>query len=73
MNDIPETLEQLYSPGTPMSEVHPDFRGMSLQLWRKLKISEQAKKYLAKLNPGEAPLSKQSIATARDNYGMKGM
>jgi len=56
-----------------MSEVHPDFRGMSLQLWRKLKISEQAKKYLAKLNPGEAPLSKQSIATARDNYGMKGM
>ena len=71
--EIPETLEQLYPSGTKLSEVHPNFRGMSLKNWRKLKISEQAKKYLAKLNPAEAPLSKQSIATARDNYGMKGM
>lgn len=69
----PETLEQLYPPGTSLSEVNPDFRGMSFRLWRKLKITEQADKYLATLNPADAPLSKQRQATARDNYGMKGM
>ena len=70
--NYPETLEQLYPRNTPLSEVHPDFRGMPLTLWRKLKITEQAEAYLAKLNSAEAPLAKQRIATARDNYGMKG-
>ena len=73
MTNQPETLEQLYPSNTPLSEVHPDFPGMPLALWRKLKITEQAEEYLVKLNPAEAPLAKQRIATPRDNYGMKGM
>jgi len=47
----PDSLEQLYPTGTPMKEVHPEFRGMSLPLWQKLKMHERVEKYLKTSKP----------------------
>ncbi|HLG97200.1 MAG TPA: hypothetical protein VKX49_12885 [Bryobacteraceae bacterium] len=34
-----------------MKEVHPEFRGMSLPLWQKLKMHERVEKYLKTSKP----------------------
>jgi len=76
---IPTQLSQLYppnTPNTPMSEVDPDFRGMSLLLWRQLKISEQAEHWRKKQQGKPALPQKwreRAPATARDRYGLKGI
>jgi hypothetical protein len=69
-------LSDLYPSGTKMSEVHPDFRGMSLERWKLLKISEQANAYQKTITAEQkkaAPISAQRIWTPRDSYGMKGV
>lgn len=68
----PTTLAQLYPADTPMSEVSPDFAGMSLRTWRSLKIAEQAEAY-RKTRVGAKPEKWQgrAIWTPRDSYGMK--
>ena len=69
----PETLEELYSPGTKLREVQEDFRGMPLKLWQRLKLDELAARNRQTLNPADAPLSKKAIATPRDSYGWKSL
>jgi hypothetical protein len=72
---IPDTLAELYPEGTSLSEVHPDFRGMPLKRWRKLKDREQCEAWLATLDQKKvgAPINRKAVATKRDSYGMKGM
>lgn len=66
-----ETLDQLYSPGTPLSEVKPEFRGMSFKLWRSLKLTEQCNEQLKTADYEHAPLKDQRGWTPRDDYGRK--
>lgn len=70
-----------------MSEVHPDFRGMTLDKWRMLKITEQCDERQSLPAPvdnqfwidSERPAIKRAgfgkgrVATARDDYGIKGV
>ena len=65
-------LKDLFTRGSKLSDVPPDFRGMPYREWRRLEMARQAERYRAKLDPAEAPLSKQRIWTPRDGYGMKG-
>ena len=70
----PTELSQLYPAGTPMSEVAPDFRGMSLAGWRHQKLLQQFKSYQDSI-PADAPkpLAEKAVSTPRDNYGLKGI
>jgi hypothetical protein len=70
---IPDTLAELYPEGTSLSEVNPDFRGMPLKRWRKLKDREQCEAWLAALDKSNAPINRKSVATPRDSYGIKGI
>ena len=54
-------LSQLYPRGTKMSEVAPDFQGMSLKLWQRLDMERQAEAHRKTLDPKDAPLSKQRL------------
>jgi hypothetical protein len=65
-------LADLFSSGSHLSDVPPEFRGMPLRQWQELKTAEQCSRYIAMLNPENAPLSKQRVWTPRDGYGMKG-
>jgi hypothetical protein len=68
-------LTDLYPPETPMSEVHPNFHGMSLRRWKLLDLSRQAEAFRKAhpIKPEDAPLSQQRIWTPRDSYGLKGV
>jgi hypothetical protein len=68
-----QTLNDLYPTGTTLSDVAPDFRGMSLVLWQKLHLSEQAEEWRQSRANIESPLERKSIWTPRDDYGMKGL
>jgi hypothetical protein len=67
------TLTDLYPAGTPMSEVHPDFRGMPLGQWKLLKIAEQCAAWHNRMSQAERealPLPHNpKIHTPRDGYG----
>jgi hypothetical protein len=65
-------LSDLFSPGSHLADVPPEFRGMPLRQWQALKIAEQCSQYVATKDPDRAPLSKQRIWTPRDSYGIKG-
>lgn len=75
----PKQLSDLYPAGTPMSEVHPDFRGMSLERWQMLKIQEQCteryeqwlKQFFNGVITEEARTMGKRIATPRDSYGWR--
>jgi hypothetical protein len=41
---LPESLDDLYPAGTPLSAVDPDFRGMPYRMWRRLKVIDAARK-----------------------------
>ena len=62
----------VFPKGTRMSDVPADFRGIGFRQWRAQDIAEQCSEYLSKLNPEDAPLSKQRLWNPRDGYGMKG-
>lgn len=66
-------LADLFSPGSKLSDVPLSFRGMTLLEWRRADIHRQCSEYLAKLDPANAPLSKQKLWTPRDSYGLKGI
>jgi len=66
-------LARLFSPGTTLAEVPPDFRGMPWRLWHLAKISEQAEQWRRTIPPDfEPPLNRKSIWSPQDSYGMKG-
>lgn len=71
-------LSSLYPRGTPMSEVHPNFRGMPLAEWLSKQIHVQAVELKDMPTPvtivtraSKKPLSDRRIVTPRDEYGMK--
>jgi len=73
-------LTDLYPRGTPLAEVAPDFRGMSVQEWRLRRAEEIHAEYMRSRTKEEigaakrnAPINAQRIATPRDSYGMKGV
>jgi hypothetical protein len=69
-------LSDLYPAGTPLCEVAPEFRGMSLRRWQWKKLIEQRielARRQPKINPEDAPLSQKAVWTPRDDYGMKGI
>ena len=63
----------LYSRGTPLAEVLPDFRGQPLRAWLMDEIGRQTSEALRN-DPTpreEAWISKQKIWTKRDGYGWR--
>lgn len=70
-------MNQLYSRGTKLSELPPDFRGISLAAWRKRRIDELAAdprnaKYMEQFFvKGEPKLKGQREWNKRDDYGWK--
>ena len=68
-------LAQLYSRGTKMAEVDPDFRGMPLNEWQWAKLSLQAETHRRRLAEQgfQAPIESKPITRPRDEYGMKGL
>ena len=66
-------LRDLFSPGSHLSDVPADFRGMPLKEWQRKTIEKQAEEYRATLDPADAPLSKKAVWTPRDSYGIKGL
>jgi hypothetical protein len=68
-------LSQLYSKGTRMSEVDPEFKGMRGREWCAKKMIAQCEAYYARQKAaGERPkVANSKIVTPRDEYGMKGL
>ncbi len=82
------TLADLYPSNTKLSDIPPDFHGMPVKEWHKLKMADQAEKALAKLT-AEGPQTdaarvdwkKQKgqewrgkhLWTPRDDYGSKSL
>jgi hypothetical protein len=61
----------LFSKGTKLEEVPPEFRGISYDQWRMLNLTEQAEDY--RRSPQPVPeVAKRAISTTRDDYGVKG-
>ena len=58
---------QLLPPGTPLSDVPPDHKGLSLRQWRDLNWLEMR----AAIPDASAPVSQDRIITPRDNYGWR--
>lgn len=73
------TLELLFSRGSKLSDVPPDYRGMPLKEWQSAMITQMANSKEAMRHwkqfevNGEPPLAPRRITTARDEYGMKGL
>lgn len=65
----------LFSPGTRLSEIPPDFRGISWCEFYNRQIAERGEKARAEwrgTHPGEdAPIMRQALHTKRDDYGRK--
>ncbi len=61
----------LYSPGTKLSEIPLDFRGIQWREFRNRQIAEQCNAHLKTLDRDNAPLARQAIHTKRDDYGHK--
>lgn len=74
------TLNDLKPHGYHLSDVEPDFRGMTLREWLMKRIESQASAFLAQADRVKAVCGnvsnrkwyKKAVATPRDNYGMKG-
>lgn len=75
---------RLFTHGTKLSEVPPDFHGISLREWEKVKMqliaeqgSEISRKFLGQFLNGvpddDARTLGKRIATPRDNYGWKSL
>lgn len=62
-------LTDLYPKGTPLAEVHPDFRGMKLKDWQWAKHRERGAR---QIDPDKS-LNAKRIWTPRDSYGLKGI
>ena len=54
-------LNDLYSPGTKLREVDPNFRGMDRKRWQLLKVTEQGREHLAALNANDAPIKRLTV------------
>lgn len=65
-------LTQIYSRGTKLAEVKPDFRGMPWQEWQARNVTRMAVTWLAQ-HAGEDPLHGRKISTPRDNYGWRSL
>ena len=73
------TLTDLKKPGTNLADVEPEFRGMPLKEWLKLKfqamcdeIHQATTARMAKM--GETPwIETQRIHGSRDNYGWRSL
>lgn len=64
-------LSDLYSPGTKLSEINPEFRGMSPEQWTFLDVARQMDAYQKSITPRQkaaAPIHKQKIITAAGYY-----
>jgi hypothetical protein len=64
-------LSDVYSPGTKLPEVNPDFHGMSPQQWTSLDVARQMDAYQESITPRQkaaAPIHKQKIITAAGYY-----
>jgi len=63
---------QIYSRGTKLADVPPDFRGISLLEWSQRDMREQCDAAL-KLkiwgDPKDRKWYQRAVATPRDNYG----
>ena len=67
-------LSELFSPGSHLSDVPPDFRGMPYREWRLKEISRQADEWRkTRLNAPMQKWQNRAIWTPRDSYGMKGV
>lgn len=70
---------QLFSAGSHLSDVPPDFRGVPLKAWRMAQITAQAaspasQRYWERMYVNGRPrLADAKIWTPRDSYGMKGV
>jgi hypothetical protein len=60
-NGLPESLDDLYPEGTPLSAVPADFRGMPLKMWRRLKLIDSYRKWEA----SDAARKLEAFAAAR--------
>lgn len=65
-------LAQLYSHGTKLAEVSPDFRGMSWKDWQVRNVTKWATPWLAD-HAGSDPLKNKKIAGPRDSYGWRSL
>lgn len=65
-------LSALYSRGTNLSDVKPDFRGMPWREWQARNVTRMSVAWLAQ-HAGENPLKDSGIKTARDNYGWRSL
>lgn len=63
-------LAELYSRGTRLADVKPDFRGMKWREWQLRNVTRWAVSWLAD-HAGENPLKDKKISTPRDNYGWR--
>ena len=70
-------LSDLMSPGSHLSDVPPDFRGVSLARFKLLQATAQAREWDRRFRNEQPnyqpPLSGKRVWTPRDSYGMKGM
>ena len=70
---------QLFSAGSHLSDVPPDFRGVPLKAWRMAQITAQAASPAAQMYwerlyvNGRPRLAGARIWTPRDSYGMAGV
>ncbi len=75
-------LSALYTHGTKLAEVSPEFRGMPLNewlhKWELQQVTVQAAEYDRRFRNSMPagyvpPLSRKAVSTQRDDYGMKGV
>lgn len=75
-------LTALYTHGTKLAEVSPEFRGMPLNEWLHkwelqqvtVQAAEHDRRFRDSMPAGyEHPLSRKAVSTPRDDYGMKGV
>lgn len=80
------SLSGLYHSKTPLSEVHPEFRGIPIRNWKMLKIQEQSNELVQTWKPENTKFEygpewqgdqdprwakNKPEWRARDSYGMK--
>ena len=70
-------LSDLMSPGSHLSDVPPDFHGMSPARYQLLQITAQAREWDRRFRnefPNfEPPLNRKRVWSPPDGYGMKGV
>lgn len=69
------TLADLYPPGSHLSDVPVDFRGMTFRRWLLLDIERQAEAYrkiaLPQTDAARTDWKGRAVVTSRDRYGWK--